>query len=847
MSEPTDVDTGAQSQIDERSRAVRRLMTSVGNPALERLAQLASRLLAAPASQVSLLGEDFQTVGAAGGIITGATGQRTQIADSVCRITAGLGTPLVVPDATVDQRLREITAVNDGLVRAYLGVPLVGKDGRVVGAMCVYDAQVRAWSRDDVLLLSDLAAAAVSELELSALAVDYETDRMRWRMAVTAAGVGSFDWDLSSGRLNWDEQLLELFGVGSQDFGGTIDAFNSLLHPDDVERVGEALAEAIATCSSFAVEYRVQRPDGALRWVSGRGTALIGPHGEAVRVLGVAYDTTAERLIDTRISRVLETMTNAFYLIDHDWRFAYVNAEAERLLGRHRSELLGGVIWDLFPAANDSVFEENYREAVRSGVPRSFEAYYPPPLDGWYELRAWPGPDGLSVYFHDITARRRAEQQARATSRRLAVLAEVSDDLATLVTDDAIRRLTTHLVPAFGTWCLLTLWTEQRQLRDIASTHAEASFEALVARYADLRLEALEPTSYLHEALNTGRLVTARDATNAISGVLSGEARSVLRSLAPETAYAIPMRARGKTIGAITLFLDKGRPELDDEDLTLLTQIADRAGVALENARLYEGQRGMAASLQHALLTQPVEPDDLDVVVRYVPAAAAAEVGGDWYDAFMQRDGSTNLVIGDVIGHDTRAAAAMSQFRTLLRGIAYTTGASPAKVLEDLDEAVNALDVGSMATAVVLRLEQSPEERRRGVTRLRWSNAGHPPPVLIYPNGTVHELAAGNPDLLLGLRAQSHRSDTVRTVARGATVLLFTDGLVERRGEHLRLGYARLYQHVERLVPAAQARAAVHGRFDTAFLVDELLTAMTEERAPEDDVAMLAVHLSPQD
>ncbi|WP_282945096.1 SpoIIE family protein phosphatase [Cellulomonas endometrii] len=838
---------------DQRAAAVQRLLSSVGNPALERLAQLASRLLAAPASQVSLL-SDVQTVGAAAGSVTGSTGTRSPLSDSVCTVTAELGSPLVVPDATADDRLRDLGAVSDGRVRAYLGVPLVGKDGHVVGALCVFDEQVRAWSTDDVLVLTDLAASAVAELELSALSVEYEADRVRWQLAITAGGVGSFDWDLQTGLLEWDDQLHALFGVAPGEFARSIEAFDALVHPDDRGRVHEALQDAIAACSEYTAEYRVVHPDAATRWVKARGMALPGPDGTAVRVLGAAYDTTAEREADARISRVLETMTTAFFLLDDAWRFTYVNAEAERVLGSTRAEMLGGVIWELFPLSVGSLFEEHYRGAAESGEPRAFEAYYPPPLDGWYEVRAFPGADGLSVYFHDITGRRRAEEQreaareaAEVASERLALLATVSEDLsATLDTEYAVGRLARHLVRGFGSWSVVTLWDEQRHLRDIAGWHAEPRLRPTVARYAQLRLGALAPTSFLHRALRTGELVVVPDATEKIAAVLTGEARDLLRGLAPRTGYAVPMRARGRTVGAITLFLDDGHADLGPEDLALLMQVADRAGVALDNARLYESQRRMAETLQRALLSAPAEPDDLDVVVRYVPAAEAAQVGGDWYDAFLQPDGSTLLVIGDVMGHDRHAAAAMSQVRTLLRGIAVTTSGTPAEVLAGLDTTLETLRVDAMATALVMRLEQSDAQRVAGVTTLRWTNAGHLPPLLVEPDGTVRELRGGTPELVLGVTSGSPRSDAEVVVPRGSTVLLFTDGLVERRGEHLQESIDRLAGMVAEAVPAAQERATAPATLDARHLADAVLARATAGEAPEDDIALLAVHLSGQ-
>src|SRR6185312_5785887 len=108
----------------------------------------------------------------------------------------------------------------------------------------------------------------------------------------------------------------------------------------------------------------------------------------------------------------------AFFSLDTDWRFTYANVEAERLLDRPRQALIGQVLWDLFPAALGSPFETNYRYAMRERRPVAFDAYYPAPLDAWYEVRAWPAAAGLSVYFLETTARRAAQEQAAQATRR---------------------------------------------------------------------------------------------------------------------------------------------------------------------------------------------------------------------------------------------------------------------------------------------------------------------------------------------------------------------------------------------------------------------------------------------
>nr|WP_240896909.1 SpoIIE family protein phosphatase [Kineococcus vitellinus] len=819
------------------------------------MAELAARLLEAPASQVSLL-TDVQTVRAVAGQDTALIGSTGPLVDSLCTVTAAGGVPLVVEDAASDPRVAALPPVTSGAVGAYLGVPLVGSDGHVVGALCVLDPAPRAWSSTDVDVLAGLAGAAASELELSALSLQHESDRLRWQLAVAAAGVGGFDWDLRTGALVWDEQLLGMFGYGpdaggGSGFDGTIEAFEARVHPDDLPRVRQALQQAIAACGTCEAEYRVVLPAGGTRWVKARGQALADAEGRAVRVLGAAYDTTGEHGDDVRIARVLESMSAAFYSLDRRWRFTYVNAEAEKLLQRGREELLGGVLWELFPDAAGSAFEEGYRRAVATGRPVTFEAHYPAPLDGWYEVRAWPDPDGLSVYFLDVTERRRAQQQAEAeraaaqqaqrdaerTAERLQLLGSVSADLSgTLDTQEAVARLAQRLVPTLGDWCIVTLVEDDGVLRDIGDWHVDAALRPVLRRYREVRMSCLDPAAPLHRALRDSRPVVVGDrSTERLAAMLAEPARGLLRRLAPESALMLPLRARGRTVGLVTVFRGAGSADFGEEDVLTAVQVAERAALALDNARLYGQQQRMSEGLQRALLSAPVEPDHLQVVVRYRPAAAAAQVGGDWYDAFLQPDGATVLVIGDVMGHDIEAAAAMSQVRSLLRGIAYHGGEAPAAVLSGLDAAMEGLAVATTATAVVARLEQGADERARGVTRLRWSNAGHPPPVLLTADGTVTTLGGAGHDLLLGIAPHRPRVDEEAELERGSTLLLYTDGLVERRDQDHDEGLLRLRRAVGEL--AGQG-------------LDELCDGVLERLLParaEDDVALVAVRLHPQD
>jgi serine phosphatase RsbU (regulator of sigma subunit) len=188
------------------------------------------------------------------------------------------------------------------------------------------------------------------------------------------------------------------------------------------------------------------------------------------------------------------------------------------------------------------------------------------------------------------------------------------------------------------------------------------------------------------------------------------------------------------------------------------------------------------------------------------------------------------VVIGDVVGHDTAAAAAMGQLRGLLRGIAHHSGAGPAEVLRGLDEAIAAMHTGTLATAAVARLE-GIEGEHGGRPRLRWANAGHPPPALLAPDGSVTLLAGAGYDLMLGVDHEVQRAEHVVPLPPGATVVLYTDGLIERRGRSLDQGFDRLRRHLGELAGRTPDR-----------LSDELLDRMLDG-TPQDDVALVAMSL----
>ncbi len=292
----------------------------------------------------------------------------------------------------------------------------------------------------------------------------------------------------------------------------------------------------------------------------------------------------------------------------------------------------------------------------------------------------------------------------------------------------------------------------------------------------------------------------------------------------PVSLIAVPTVENGATTGVIVSFRDLSDRRAAERQAAELTRMAADAAA----------QRELSDRLQQALLTPPPEPDHLHVAVRYQPAGHEAQVGGDWYDAFLQPDGATMLVIGDVVGHGSGAAAAMGQLRGLLRALAYDNDEPPSATLSRTDHAARGLAVSSLATVVLARIERHPDVPVSGRRVLRWSNAGHVPPIVLAPDGSTTVLAT-RPELMLGVEPDARRSDHTADLRDGHTLLLVTDGLVERRGSDLDAGTERLREALRDL-----------GGTPLEDLCDTVLTRLVPGHE-EDDVALLAVRAHPED
>ena len=531
----------------------------------------------------------------------------------------------------------------------------------------------------------------------------------------------------------------------------------------------------------------------------------------------------------------------AVAVFDGDWTLESVDQATADLLGRRLEELAGRNIWIALPELAGTIFHSFLLHARSVDDRVTWRGFYPP-AGCWLDATAHRAGDRLHV-----SLRRSAGPvpegpvdlpTGAAEDDRLRFLAEVSESMvSTLDPRESVATLVDLVVPRLCDWAVVTVLGDDGAPADEGWAHRDPDRAADLECYLSKRVRTATEDNPMVTALLTGEPIHLPVIDPAIVEPGFGgseEVRAAWERLDVGSLTVVPLRARAETFGVLGLVNDSTRPPHSEMEIATAVEVARRASLAIDNARLYGRQLAVAETLQRSMLTPPPQPDDLEIAVRYLPASSTLHVGGDWYDAFQQPDGATLLVIGDVVGHNVDAAAAMGQVRSILRGIAFDRREEPARVLTRVDAALTGLRIGTLATALIARLEQPPELAGSGRRVLRWSSAGPLPPLLLRGDGRV-ELLEAEPQTLLGAESTRPRTDAVTEVGAGDTLLFYTDGLVEQ-------GRTGIDEGTGRLVAAVRELGATS--------VDELCDALIERivgSRPEDDVAVVVVRCHPQD
>jgi GAF domain-containing protein len=371
-------------------------------------------------------------------------------------------------------------------------------------------------------------------------------------------------------------------------------------------------------------------------------------------------------------------------------------------------------------------------------------------------------------------------------------MAEATSTLsATLDMADLMSRLASLCVPLLADWVFLTLVDENGVVHDTAYRHRDGR-ERELAELGRLHAANLPAASPTRRSLVTSEPVLVEQVTPEwVDRVFPTPATAGLfHSLGGVSVMTVPFVARRRMLGAIALVITDDRRSFTGEDVDLVRDLSRRAAMAMDNVRLYQQEHTVAETLQRSLLPElPVIPG-VTAAAQYLSASSAAEVGGDFYELLHLPDGSVGIAIGDVVGHDVTAAAAMGHLRGLLRACAWDAADDdPGAILGRVDRLVQGLHVAPMATMAYGRADRPAADGEPW--RLTLANAGHPPLLLRSVDGSV-ELLDGVTGLLIGVDAQHQRASITFELPVGSTVVAFTDGLIERPGEDLDAGIASL-------------------------------------------------------
>jgi serine phosphatase RsbU (regulator of sigma subunit) len=441
------------------------------------------------------------------------------------------------------------------------------------------------------------------------------------------------------------------------------------------------------------------------------------------------------------------------------------------------------------------------------------------------------GEPFFAGFIRDITDRKRVEDQLRRAEEGQRFLAEASEALSeSLAYEDTLAKVARLAVPRLADWCAVSIKEQDGTVNDLAVTHVDPR-KVDLAKELRLRYPP-DPSapSGVHEVIRTGEPQLFREISpSMVEGTArDDEHKRLLRELQLRSAIIAPMLVRGRTLGAITfIFAESGR-RYDEHDLELAQDLARRAALAVENARLFEERSYVAQTLQQSLLPHklPSVPG-VELSSLYKPAGEMFDVGGDFYDVFPSSARSWAFVIGDVCGKGPDAAAVTGLARHTIRAAA-AVERKPSRILSALNDAVmQQRSDHTFCTVSYVRLQPRADRADLAVCC-----GGHPLPLVLRSDGTVE--ACGTEGTLLGIFPDPLLVDRPASLRPGDALILYTDGLTDRQSAGGRVGAEGLVELVASC--AGQDAAGIAATIDRAV--------SDEAESPQDDVAVLVVRLS---
>jgi serine phosphatase RsbU (regulator of sigma subunit)/PAS domain-containing protein len=675
-----------------------------------------------------------------------------------------------------------------------------------------------------------------------------QLDINRVYRAFSGVGVGLWDWDVASGRVLVDRAATRLLGLGPDPGPVTMDDLAARVHPDERSMVLRARDLALSNRSTFLEVYRVVHPDGSMTWVQTRAGVLVDAADGTLRIIGFTTERTSARTVRERAARALDHLGDLVLLLDDSDMIVYANIEAMRHFGSvHQDDLVGRAAAAVLPPGIRrhiaDLRERRLASAARGepGPPAALDIEETDAAGDWWGFRIFTIPDGLVIAMRNVNARHRADAERaeligslssalRRSRQFLDVTVELGQALTVEELCDVAARTSAVNLGAFFTG--VVLMEDGEPPRVLTRPHSDFLTQAW-ARMPDFG-PAVTPQLLRtrRPRFDQSRLSYLRDFPDRAPN---------LDAMSLDAMASLPLIVSGRPIGVMLLGWPTPHTFDQDERRFMLTLVGPLAQ-ALERARLYERQMSNVEELQRAVLPRTLpDVDGVRLDARYLPAGRDVGLGGDWYDATVLPDGTVSLVVGDVGGHGLLAVSTMAELRHAAR--AYALQAQrPADITTQLSAILADRADETLATAVVAHLDPVARE-------LTWSCAGHPPPLLLTTVEEAGDDEAGAAGAvfdgafaryleevhgpLLGVDATTTYAQSRLRLPPGSRLLLYSDGLVERRGRSLTDQLAML---------ADAAVAALRAQQSPTNLCDHILDAVAPQER-EDDLCLLVVAL----
>jgi PAS domain S-box-containing protein len=548
---------------------------------------------------------------------------------------------------------------------------------------------------------------------------------------------------------------------------------------------------------------------------------------------------------------IVAAALDAVVVIDATGHVLDWNPAAETIFGYTREETLGREVADL-------IVPGPLRLAHRNALARHVQTGETSILGRRIELTAVRSdgsefPIELAVtrlqpeepvhfagFIRDLTGRRQPMIENRRLQERMAFLAQ-----AGLVLDqsldyrETLHRLADVTIPELAQLTIIDLVDQDGTIHTAVASASEVEYALELERMREAHpLDFRSPHPVVQVLRSRKPTLLAAMEYGYLRTIAQGsEHLELMRRLQYHSAIVVPLIARGDVIGTLSLLRMRGSPEYDRGDLVLAEELARRAAMSVENARLFESTRRLARTLQDSLLPRELpEIPGVRIVARYLAAQEGQEVGGDFYDAFAIGRDRWGIAIGDVCGKGAEAASLTARARYTIRALAgdhpagdHSGGDGTASVLSRLNDAVSR-DAGAGAVRLLTALF-AIVAIQDGALHAELAAAGHPPPLVLRSDGTVEIVRVGGP--LIGVRAGVEYQCTRVILGAGDTMLLYTDGLTDARAPARILSESDLAALLER----------GHG-FGAERLASFVEGSATEGRHPRDDIAILVIEHS---